>query len=295
MEFDLEKNFSRYLEALEAEIFMKDGVGRYIFTNRPNPEWAKPGVSIIGKFDSEVQLDENMARQCRSEDLEVLATGKKIKTQCSSVIDGHRVYYEIIKTPVYDDNGNIAGITCIASDVTEKVNLEQKLLHYYRRDALTGLYNRNYMKKWKSGEIAKFPLAILVLDCDHLKHINDNYGHKAGDELLGMVSAAIVANMGDNDIAFRVGGDEFAIICNETDEIRAKELVQNLHRELNGLQLHGVTLSASIGYACIKEHTRDIHKVYAEADKMMYENKRKYHEICAKQRAAEAEPREISC
>lgn len=51
MELDLKNNFSRYLEALEAEIFMKDGEGRYIFTNRPNPEWAKPGVSIIGKFD----------------------------------------------------------------------------------------------------------------------------------------------------------------------------------------------------------------------------------------------------
>ena len=148
---DLKNNFSRYLEALEAEVFMKDGEGRYIFTNRPNPEWAKPGVSIIGKFDSDVQLDENMAKQCRSEDLEVLTTGKKIKTQCNSVIDGHKVYYEIVKTPVYDDHGNIVGITCIASDVTEKVNLEQKLLHYYRRDALTCLYNRNYLNKWQDS------------------------------------------------------------------------------------------------------------------------------------------------
>ena len=102
-------NFSRYLEALEAEAFMKDGEGQYIFTNRPNPEWAKPGVSIIGKFDIDVQLDKNMARQCRSEDLEVLATGKKIKSQCSSVIDGRKVYYEIVKNLVYDDNGNIVG------------------------------------------------------------------------------------------------------------------------------------------------------------------------------------------
>ena len=48
MEFDFKNNFSRYLEALDAEVFMKDAEGRYIFTNRPNPEWAKPGVSIIG-------------------------------------------------------------------------------------------------------------------------------------------------------------------------------------------------------------------------------------------------------
>jgi len=294
MEFDFKNNFSRYLEALEAEVFMKDAEGRYIFTNRPNPEWAKPGVSIIGKFDSDVQLDENMARQCRSEDLEVLATGKKIKTQCSSVIDGHKVYYEIVKTPVYDDNGNIAGITCIASDVTEKVNLEQKLLHYYRRDALTGLYNRNYLNKWQDSKIIEYPLAVLVLDCNHLKHINDNYGHKAGDELLGMVAAAIEANLGKGDFAFRVGGDEFAIICNKTDEARAKQLVQKLHFELAGLYLHGVMLSASIGYACVKDNSKEIHQMYKEADTMMYENKRKYHEFCAKQKAVEAEQRQAS-
>ena len=270
---------------------MKDAEGRYIFTNRPNPEWAKPGVSIIGKFDSEVQLDKNMAIQCRSEDLEVLATGKKIKTKCSSVIDGHKVYYEIVKTPVYDDNGNIVGITCIASDVTEKVNLEQKLLHYYRRDALTGLYNRNYLNKWQDSNTIEYPLAVLVLDCNHLKHINDNYGHKAGDELLGMMAAAIEANLGKGDFAFRVGGDEFAIICNKTDEARAKKLVQKLHFELSGLYLHGVMLSASIGYACVKDNSKEIPQMYKEADHMMYEHKRKYHEICAKQKAVEAESR----
>ena len=291
MEFDFKNNFSRYLEALDADVFMKDAEGRYIFTNRPNPEWAKPGVSIIGKFDSDVQLDKNMARQCRSEDLEVLATGKKIKNQCSLVIDGHKVYYEIVKTPVYDDNGNIVGITCIASDVTEKVNLEQKLLHYYRRDALTGLYNRNYLNKWQDSNTIEYPLAVLVLDCNHLKHINDNYGHKAGDELLGMVAAAIEANLGKGDFAFRVGGDEFAIICNKTDEARAKKLVQKLHFELSGLYLHGVMLSASIGYACVKDNSKEIPQMYKEADHMMYEHKRKYHEICAKQKAVEAESR----
>ena len=291
MEFDFKNNFSRYLEALDADVFMKDAEGRYIFTNRPNPEWAKPGVSIIGKFDSDVQLDKNMARQCRSEDLDVLATGKKIKTQCSSVIDGHKVYYEIVKTPVYDDNGNIVGITCIASDVTEKVNLEQKLLHYYRRDALTGLYNRNYLNKWQDSNTIEYPLAVLVLDCNHLKHINDNYGHKAGDELLGTVAAAIEANLGKGDFAFRVGGDEFAIICNKTDEARAKKLVQKLHFELSGLYLHGVMLSASIGYACVKDNSKEIPQMYKEADHMMYEHKRKYHEICAKQKAVEAESR----
>lgn len=294
MDFDLKNNFSRYLKALETELFMKDAEGRYIFINRPNPEWAKPGVSIIGKFDSEVQLDKNMAKQCRREDVEVLATGRKIKSKCSSVIDGQRVYYETVKTPVYDDDGNIMGIIGIATDVTEKVRLEQKLFKYYQRDVLTGLYNRNYLTKWEAGNNVKYPLAVLVLDCNHLKRINDKYGHKAGDELLGMVAAAIEANICDGDLAFRIGGDEFAIICNKTDEIRARQLVQSLHGELQGLSLYGEVLSASIGYACTMDSSKEIHQIYREADKMMYENKRKYHEYSAKQRAAKPEPREVS-
>lgn len=165
------------------------------------------------------------------------------------------------------------------------------MLHYYRRDALTGLYNRNYLNKWQDSNAIEYPLAVLVLDCNHLKHINDNYGHKAGDELLGMVAAAIEANLGKGDFAFRVGGDEFAIICNKTDEARAKKLVQKLHFELSGLYLHGVMLSASIGYACVKDNSKEIPQMYKEADHMMYEHKRKYHEICAKQKAVEAESR----
>ena len=106
-----------------------------------------------------------------------------------------------------------------------------------------------------------------------------------------MVAAAIEANLGKGDFAFRVGGDEFAIICNKTDEARAKKLVQKLHFELSGLYLHGVMLSASIGYACVKDNSKEIPQMYKEADHMMYENKRKYHEFCAKQKAVEAESR----
>ena len=255
---------------------MKDAEGRYIFTNRPNPEWAKPGVSIIGKFDSDVQLDENMARQCRSEDLEVLATGKKIKTQCSSVIDGHKVYYEIVKTPVYDDNGNIAGITCIASDVTEKVNLEQKLLHYYRRDALTGLYNRNYLNKWQDSKIIEYPLAVLVLDCNHLKHINDNYGHKQGDVVLQQVASNIRYALGNMGYIYRIGGDEFAMILkpSQLDKMNYLLMVELLEQRLDKVRQkeNPILPSVSMGYAVYRKGM-DKNEVMRLADRNMYIHK----------------------
>ena len=121
-------------------------------------------------------------------------------------------------------------------------------------------------------------MSILVLDCNHLKQMNDTYGHKAGDEMLGMVAAAIEANIGKGDIPFRVGGDEFAIMCNHTDIEGARRLAKNLHDELKGLYLHGVSLSAAIGYACMMDSGKNVHEIYTEADNMMYENKRKYHQ-----------------
>ena len=152
MESDLKNNFAKYLESLATEVFMKDAEGRYIFVNNSHPDWVKPGISVIGKLDMEVQVDENMAKQCRSEDLEVLSTGKTVKSLSKSVIDGREVYYEVIKAPVFDDDGAVIGISGIAIDVTERVKLEQRVLRYYQRDALTGLYNRNYLNRWKNGE-----------------------------------------------------------------------------------------------------------------------------------------------
>lgn len=282
MESHLRANFTRYLKSLATEVFMKDAEGRYIFINSNHPDWVKPGVNAIGKLDEEVQVDENMARQCREEDLEILSTGKTIKSMSKSILDGKDVYYEVVKAPVFDDDGNVIGISGIAVDVTERVRLEQKALQYYQKDALTGLYNRNYLSKWKCGTNMVLPLSILVLDCNHLKKVNDTYGHKAGDEMLGMVAAAIEANIGEADIPFRVGGDEFCIMCNGRDIDGAKELAGRLHEELDGLQLHGVPLSAAIGYACMSDESQSIHQVYVEADNMMYENKKKYHEQWSK-------------
>lgn len=281
MKVDAKFDFSKYMEALTIEVFMKDAEGRYIFINNPHPAWGKLGVSIVGKLDSEIQVDQKLAQKCRREDLEVLATGKAKKSISESVVNGQTFYYEILKNPVFDDDGNVMGLCCTAIDITEKVRLERKMTTYYCRDSLTGLYNRNHMKKWRNGENVRYPMAVVVLDCDHLKHINDTYGHKAGDELLEMVAAAIVANMGDNDAAFRTGGDEFAIICNETDEVMVKDFVRRLQRELEGLYLHDITLSASIGYACARSDLKNVNQVIAEADQMMYENKRKYHALKA--------------
>ena len=275
-----EIDFDKYLKAMPTELFMKDREGRYIFVNKPQSGWIKPGVDVIGKFDSEVHVDPAMAASCRAEDLQVLQTGQCLRTANKAMNNGQNVYYEVVKSPVRDDHGDIIGIIGVVIDITEQINLENKFLDYYQKDALTGLYNRQYLEKWcKIGNI-KLPLTIFLLDCNNLKYFNDTYGHEMGDQLLQLVAQTICEIFPQSHacLSFRMGGDEFAIFCNDTDEKAANRLKERLKNSLQAQKLAGINLSASIGYACMTDPSQKLHCVYAEADNRMYEEKRRYHE-----------------
>lgn len=271
-------DFENYLKSMATELFLKDKEGRYIFVNKPEAGWIKPGTDVIGKLDSEIQADPAMAAACREGDLKVLQTGRRVRTVSRTINNGREVYYEVIKSPVRAESGEIIGITGVAVDITEQVNLKNKLLSYYRTDVLTGLYNRQYLEKWRENNNMELPLAILVLDCNNLKYFNDNHGHEMGDRLLQLVAQIILETLPHNCISFRVGGDEFAIFCNGTDENAAAELKETLRNALQAQILAGVRLSVSIGCACMTDCSQDLHDVYAEADNRMYEEKKRYHE-----------------
>ena len=271
-----EIDFNNYLKSMSAELFLKDKEGRYIFVNKPESDWIKPGTDVIGKLDSEVHADPAMAAVCREEDLMVLRTGKRVRTINKAVNHGRTVYYEVVKSPVRAENGDIIGLTGMAIDVTEQVNLENKLLNYYQTDVLTGLYNRQYLEKWRKNNNIELPLTIIILDCNNLKYFNDHYGHEMGDRLLQLVAQIIREVLPDSCMSFRVGGDEFAVFCNRTDEEEAVKLKEKLREALRARTLEGISLSASIGHACMTDYSQKLHCVYAEADNCMYEEKRLY-------------------
>src|SRR6185503_8856200 len=90
------------------------------------------------------------------------------------------------------------------------------------RDTLTGMHNRRAFDEYLNGEFARFeryrrPFAVVLLDIDHFKAINDTYGHEAGDDVLRLLGAALRESLRDVDLAARYGGEEFAIILPETD------------------------------------------------------------------------------
>jgi diguanylate cyclase len=140
-------------------------------------------------------------------------------------------------------------------------------------DALTGLANRRAWDAFVSREEARcrrfgHAAAVLMLDLDGLKEVNDYHGHAAGDELLRRAAATLRASIRDSDLAARLGGDEFAVLLTESDRGAATALLQRLQE-----RFAAADVAASVGLAA-RRPDRTLNDAIVEADQLMYAEKR---------------------
>ena len=117
------------------------------------------------------------------------------------------------------------------------------------------------------------PFAVVAVDVDGLKLVNDSKGHPAGDELLRAISRALAGTLRRGDILARVGGDEFAAFCFDADQVAVEEIAARMFRSLASVQVAGDPARISVGAAC-GGPLADARSVYAKADAAMYEAKR---------------------
>ena len=140
-------------------------------------------------------------------------------------------------------------------------------------DELTGLANHRSFEQLLEHRPGRQPFAVLVVDVDGLKLVNDSQGHAAGDELLRAIGQALVGTLRRGDILARVGGDEFAAFCFNADKVAVAEIAGRMFRALASVQVAGRLARISVGAAC-GGPTADARSVYAQADAAMYEAKR---------------------
>lgn len=147
-------------------------------------------------------------------------------------------------------------------------------------DGLTGLYNRRYLENEMNrlNNSRQYPITIIIGDLDHLKKINDRYGHNLGDQYL-IKSANILEDvLRSEDIAVRAGGDEFAILLPNTDQNIADLICNRIKDKFNKYNQKNkfpIPLSMSLGFYTLKDSEKDIYYCYNKADKEMYKNKEK--------------------
>lgn len=147
-------------------------------------------------------------------------------------------------------------------------------------DKMTGLFNRRYFETEleRLDSSRKMPITILVIDLDRLKNINDNYGHKIGDQYIRTAAEVLKNSSRGEDIVARIGGDEFAFLLPETDSETAVKIYQRIEektKEYN--QDHELIekLQMSIGFAVKKGNEKNLDQTFKEADQMMYNNKKR--------------------
>jgi diguanylate cyclase (GGDEF)-like protein/PAS domain S-box-containing protein len=177
----------------------------------------------------------------------------------------------------------IAGIVVAFHDISERKQLERELTRRAQTDVLTGLNNRRHFYDLAEQELARArrygkPLALLMLDVDRFKQVNDSYGHHAGDAVLKKLSEVCIAAMREIDVIGRYGGEEFVVLLPETDSHRALEAAERLRHALAEVDvpLAGgdmLRFTVSIGVANLEATDADLDSVLRRADKGLYEAK----------------------
>ncbi len=193
--------------------------------------------------------------------------------------DGTKRHVEVFTGPVSMANRQLH--YSIVHDVTEKRRLEAKLERMATRDQLTGAYNRHAFFQIARDEIVRtqrfgHSMAVLMFDLDHFKRVNDTYGHAVGDEVLRTFALRCRADLRQSDIFARLGGEEFAAILVETDEIRAMEVAERIRAIAadNPIPTESakLTVTVSIGVASLQENDT-VAGILKRADAGLYKAK----------------------
>ena len=179
---------------------------------------------------------------------------------------------------IYDENNTISNFVGVFSDITKRKETEAELRKLANSDTLTGLPNRSYFQANQLRLVnAKIPHALLVFDLDNFKKVNDSLGHEVGDALLCKVAQRIRGICRSHDSVYRLGGDEFSIIVENTNNINtitniAKQILKTIAEPLK-LRNQEIVLFSSIGIVLYPEDGANPHELLKNADTAMYHAK----------------------
>ncbi len=196
--------------------------------------------------------------------------------------DGRPVWVSVNTSLVRDAEGEPVELLQQIQDITERRRFEHKLQHMADHDSLTGLLNRRRFEEELDRHLANVRRlgprgAVLMLDLDHFKYINDSLGHHAGDDLIATVARRLEAVLRETDVVARLGGDEFAVLLPGARVAEAEKVARKLLADLRSatVTLSGQRrrVSASLGIALIREETETADELMVNADMALYDAK----------------------
>jgi diguanylate cyclase (GGDEF)-like protein/PAS domain S-box-containing protein len=262
-------------------VFSLDREGRFLSANDAMARATGYALQEFPKLTIADLMEEKEYERLTNDFLPGLATAEHalINTELVSK-DGDTIALEA-SVHLIRENGKPVGMQCISRDVTEQRLWEDALRHQALHDGVTSLPNRAFFRE-RLRQVAAEPgdtagHAVLILDLDGFKEINDSFGHHCGDALLRQVGYRLERTMRTADIVARLGGDEFALIIPVADAAQGcRAALRVLDTLLPTYEVEGQTLklSASVGVAICPQDGRDADTLLRHADIAMYTAKR---------------------
>ncbi|MCW5700975.1 MAG: EAL domain-containing protein [Bradyrhizobium sp.] len=283
LEQERDRNYaflSQILDHIPSQITVKDALDRrYLLANRVAEE--QFGVArgeIVGKTASDL-FPPHSAELITADDDKAQQSGSVVKDEhlWNSQAHGKR-YITSTRIGIRDGSGEVRYIVNVVNDVTERRRADERIAHLAHYDPLTDLPNRVLFREQMQLELQKVSrgeqFALLYIDVDEFKGINDSLGHQVGDELLKAVASRIRGCIRATDLIARLGGDEFAVIqtgingVNDVVDlvIRIRETLRQPFQCLG----HHLSSEASIGIALAPQDGTDIDQLIKNADLAMY-------------------------
>ncbi|WP_168169684.1 sensor domain-containing diguanylate cyclase [Candidatus Izimaplasma bacterium ZiA1] len=285
----LDDNYYKMLNEFYEGVYVVDNKRKILFWNKGSERitgYTKEEVTNSFCFNNILNhVDQNGKHLCHDGCplQETIMTGKVIENRVFlHHKNGHRVPVMVKSMPIYDESKNIIAAIEIFSDTDfqkDAFDESQRLKKLVLLDELTNLPNRRYIEQYlksKYNEVISFKsqYGLLFFDIDHFKHVNDNYGHQIGDEILKMLGNTLRKNTRSSDFVGRYGGEEFIAVLGVTDEselVYLAEKLRNLVRtsaySLDNNKALKVTVS--IGGTMIDDKLT-ISENIEKADKNMY-------------------------
>ncbi len=206
-------------------------------------------------------------------------SGLELRTMDTS---GRIIWQQMSGVPILDQDGGVRGYRGAGLDITVRKDMEAELKRLAITDPLTGAFNRRHFLEKGQVELERArrygqELSVLMIDLDHFKHINDTYGHAAGDQVLREMVKTSSRILRSSDVFGRLGGEEFGAILPHTDPQSARETAERLRRALAEMAVSTsqglVRFTVSIGVSMIERGDKDISQAMKRADQALYQAK----------------------
>ena len=208
---------------------------------------------------------------------------KSIRTQILNYDKfGNELWLDINMVPLFDENGELAYYAAIERDLTEYKRLQSHLENMANTDSLTGLSNRQSFLHRAEKEFSRArryarPIAAVMIDVDHFKRINDQYGHAVGDIVLRQVSAICQSSLRGSDLLGRIGGEEFVLLLPDTPLSNAIFVAERMREQLEATPIEVdnlvIRITASFGVASLIDADINFNSILERADVAMYHAK----------------------